>query len=354
MIASLKRAPSALAAEIDLSRDSVLGIMDFSYAPYSLGDTMTWLTNLQITAHLQGVPCVDIVIVATPERASSHLQQHTITTHNYVHALESVFPAFFCAPMVRTVRVYEASRPFSQRMLGAVAAREGAWPPLVSHFKKDLDYATHRLINAFFRDRKFIPLLRGPRGYRTEHHEFRRRFLSGREPIVVNIRRRTLSNDPTAMVSNVATLSRDSAGDAWDLFFATVEHRYPSVTFVVVGGFSEWERGLARRANVLVPRAIGYGLGLELALLLDGAPFMGTSSGFSAAATFSDTPYVITNFEHQSGPRVELEIGAERYPFATGSQWLSWDVETEESLLSQFERLRSAVLARSETADIKA
>ena len=107
--------------------DSVLGIMDYSYAPYSLGDTMTWLTNLQIIAHLHGAPCVDIIIVARPERASSRLQQHTITAHNYVHALESVFPAFFCAPMVRTVRIYEASRPVSQRMFGAVAAGEGAW-----------------------------------------------------------------------------------------------------------------------------------------------------------------------------------------------------------------------------------
>jgi hypothetical protein len=42
---------SVLATEIALSRESVLGILDFRYAPYALGDTFTWLTNLQIEAH---------------------------------------------------------------------------------------------------------------------------------------------------------------------------------------------------------------------------------------------------------------------------------------------------------------
>src|SRR6516164_8925929 len=124
--------------------------MDFGYAPYSLGDTMTWLTNLQITAHRHRCTKIDIVIVARPERPSSGLQRF-ITPHNYVQALETLFPAFLCAPMVRSIRVFERFRSFSQRIVGAIVARTHSWPSLVSPFREELDYSSHRQINKFSR-----------------------------------------------------------------------------------------------------------------------------------------------------------------------------------------------------------
>lgn len=321
----------ALTAEVDLSRDCVLGIMDFGYAPYALGDTMTWLTNLQIVAHLNNVSCVDIAIVARPERPSSRLQR-SINTYSYVQSLESLFPAFLCCPMLRSVHVYERFRTFAQRILGAAIARSATWPHLMSHFREELDYSTHRQINSFFATKNYIPVLGPPRGYDEEATQFRARFLTGRDPVIVNIRRRALSFDPAA-------LQRDSVATAWEEFFSEAERLFPTVIFVVAGGYSEWERDLVRRPNVVIPRAWGYGLGLELNLLLAGTPFMGTSSGFSAAATFSKVPYVITNFEHQSSAYVDLPIGTERYPFAKGSQRLNWQPETKEMLLSEFSRL---------------
>ena len=327
----------ALAAEMHLSRDCVLGIMDFGYAPYALGDTMTWLTNLQIVAHLKNVSSIDIAIVARPERPSSRLQR-SINAYSYVQAVESLFPAFLCCPMLRSIHVYEGYRNFAQRVLGAIIARSATWPHLVSHFREELDYSSHRQINSFFTTKNYIPVLGPPRGYDEEVARFRARFLTGRDPVVVNIRRRALSFDPAA-------LQRDSVATAWGEFFSEAERLFPTATFVVAGGYSEWERDLVRRPNVVIPRAWGYGLGFELSLLLSGTPFMGTSSGFSAAATFSKVPYVITNFEHQSSAYVDLPIGTERYPFATGSQSLNWEPETKEVLLSEFSRLWDEAIA---------
>ena len=324
----------ALSAEIDFSRNCVLGIMDFGYAPYSLGDTMTWLTNLQITAHRHRCTKIDIVIVARPERPSSGLQRF-ITPHNYVQALETLFPAFLCAPMVRSIRVFERFRSFSQRIVGAIVARTHSWPSLVSHFREELDYSSHRQINQFYRLRGFVPLLKPPRGYESDTEKFRREFLDGHEPVIVNIRRGALRSNPEA-------LQRDSDPTPWYRFFSAVERLFPSVVFVIVGGFSEWDRDLIRRQNIIIPRAWGYGLGVELSLLLGGVPFMGTSSGFSAAATFSTTPYVITNFESPASKNIGLPVGTKQYPFSTNNQWLTWEGETEESLLWYFERLRGA------------
>jgi hypothetical protein len=321
-----------LRAEAGFGDDAVLGIMDFGYGTYSLGDTMNWLTNLQIKAGLHGRPHLDMVLVARPEQPSSQLQP-TITAYNYVQALETLFPAFLCAPMTRSIRVYERFGSFSQRVLGALAARMPSWPHLVSHFRQELDFWSHRQINSFYQKRGFIPLLKPPRGYETDTEQFRRQYLNGRDPFVVNIRRAAYKNSPSA-------LQRDSATSPWESLFSTVERRHPSVVFVVVGGFAEWDRSLIRRRNIVIPRAVGHGLGVELSLLLGGVPFMGTASGFAAAATFSETPYVITNFEPQASKVIGLPIGTKQYPFATRDQHLTWEPETKEELLAHFERLR--------------
>jgi hypothetical protein len=324
-----------LAAEVELSRDSVLGIMDFRYAPYALGDTFTWLTNLQIIAHENNKQHIDIALITLPEMPSSRLQRQ-ITAHNYIQSVEGLFPAYLCCPKVRSIRIYEKYRSSAQRILGAMIARSAAWPGFGSHFRKELDYSTHQKINAFHAQHGWIPRLRAPLGFGRETAEFRAKYLAGRDAFVVNIRQRKLTHDPAA-------LHRDSASDVWRRFFAAAVRSHPSAVFVLVGGVSEWERATARLGNVLVPRMLGYGLGHELTLLLEGTPFIGSSSGFSAAATFSErTPYLIANFEHQASAYVGMPVGAERYPFAVGEQSLSWVPETDEILHSSFERLCAA------------
>jgi hypothetical protein len=333
----------SLAAEVELSRDSVLGIMDFRYAPYALGDTFTWLTNLQIVAHNSGRQHIDIVLITLPEMPSSRLQRQ-ITTYNYIQSVEGLFPAFLCCPKVRSIRVYEKFRSSAQRVLAAMIARSGTWPSLVSHFRKDLDYSTHRQINAFYKEHGWIPRLRPPAGFGAETKEFRAKHLAGRVPFVVNIRQRMLTADPAA-------LHRDSASAVWRRFFAAVERSHPSAVFLLAGGVSEWERPTARLSNVVIPRMHGYGLGHELTLLLEGTPFIGSSSGFSAAATFSEkTPYLITNFEHQASAYVGMPVGEARYPFAVGQQSLSWVPETDNILFSYFERVFNASRGMETTA----
>ena len=151
-------------------------------------------------------------------------------------------------------------------------------------------------------------------------------------PIIVNIRQSALTKNPAAV-------NRDSPADVWFRFFASAKKFWPKALFVLVGGFSEWERRFSRCQNVVIPRLFGLGLGHELTLLLEGNPFIGTSSGFSAAATFSDTPYVITNVEHRAAKFFGIPAGTQHYPFATTRQWLSWETETDALLASLFERL---------------
>jgi hypothetical protein len=319
---------SVLAAEIALSRKCALGILDFRYAPYSLGDIFTWLTNIQVQAH--GMP-IDLVLVSLPEKSTRRHQAHIIS-YNRVQVIEGLLPAYLTCPSVVSFRMFENKNKFSQRALGALLARATSWPTLMSHLRGLLDPSSHTQINAFYAKNKWLPRLQAPPGFRDETQRFRAAYLNERVPIVINIRQRALTHNPHA-------LFRDSSADAWYEFLMKAESRWPKAIFVLVGGFSEWERRFARLANVIIPRMLGLGLGHELTLLFEGAPFFGTSSGFSAAATFSNTPYTITNIEHQTDINWGIPVGTEQHPFALAHQWLNWQYETEPLLSDLFERL---------------
>jgi hypothetical protein len=320
-----------LATEIALSRKSVLGILDFRYAPYALGDTFTWLTNVQVKAHAHGGMPIDLVLITLPERPASPLQRN-ISSYNYAQVMEGLLPAFLTCPSVLSLRIFQSMNKMSQRLLGAVLARAASWPSLTSHFRGRLDYYSHTQINAFYAKNKWLPRLQAPSGFHNETQRFRATYLKGRVPIVVNIRQRALSHDPAAV-------SRDSAADAWHEFLSQAHTRWPKAAFILAGGFNEWERRFAHLPNVIIPRMFGFGLGHELTLLFEGAPFFGTSSGFSAAATFSNTPYAITHVEHRAAKFFGVPVGIERFPFALEHQWLSWERETEHLLSDLFDRL---------------
>ncbi len=305
--------------------------MDFRYAPYALGDTFTWLTNLQIFAERNSLSSIDMMLVTLPKRPSSGLQPH-ISRHNYVQVIDGLLPAFQCCNGIRSISIYEQNRNVMQRVLQAMLARTPSWPSVTAHLREQLDFFSHKQINAFFAERGWIPKLCAPPGFRHETDQFKQRFFQGRIPFVINIRQRSLTNDPQG-------LNRDSSSEAWFGFIERAEKRWPNALFILVGGYSEWERRFARLRNIIIPRTLGLHLGHELTMLLGGTPFIGTSSGFAAAATFSDTPYVITHFEHRSAEYVGIPVGTERYPFATAQQWLSWDPESEVLLSDLFDRM---------------
>jgi hypothetical protein len=89
-----------------------------------------------------------------------------------------------------------------------------------------------------------------------------------------------------------------------------------------------------------VPRVLGLGLGHELALVHRADLFMGTSSGFSAMATFCNIPYVITKIEHLFAHYADVRAGDRHYRFGHENQILYWETETRDVLLEFFEGVR--------------
>ena len=313
----------------------MIGIYDFSYGPYALGDALTWTMNLNIMAATAGCDAIDQYLVINPARPGSRYQPF-VNQHNYVNIIDNLFPAFLCSPMLRSLRLFFHPPAFSLLFLRGVVRRQPMWPSWFGHLNRRLDFISHRRINAYHRKHGRLPWLTAPRGYGTWADLFRKTHCDGRFVVAVNIRQGALSLTP-------ANLYRDSPLPEWHAFMRRTAARCPDALFLVLGGYTEWDREFFRLPNVLIPRAMGFGLGHELALLHRADLFMGSSSGFAAMATFCNKPYLITNVQHLFSRYIGVPVGARHYPFGNENQILNWERENQDVLLEQFEELHDRV-----------
>jgi hypothetical protein len=313
---------------------ALLGIFDFSYQHYALGDLLTSQVNLAIMAIEQGLSEIDIIVMVNPERPSAR-QQIFVTRTNYTVHLDNVMPVFACNPFLRSLQLVRDPQTFNFTIALHHRNQLPMWPDLRTHLKMRQDYPIdHRRINAFHARRGYLPQLCAPRGYESWARRFHATELGGRPLVVINPRQSALTETPTVIY-------RDAPLPVWHDFIDTIGATRPELLFVMVGGFQEWEHTLMYRHNVFIPRAWGLRLAHELALLKIADLFMGTSSGFATFATFADVPYAIVNVEHAFASSAEVRLHARRYPFAKWNQVLTWQRETTEELLSLFDEISS-------------
>jgi hypothetical protein len=311
-----------------------VGIYDFSYAPYALGDAFTWQVNVCVKAIDKGMDKVLQCLMVGPQRSYFPLQNF-ITIFNYRDYSNNLFPAFLCSPLLSSLKVFTNRAAFDLFFVEQKLRHQPMWPGVMGHIMEDLDYYSHKAINHFFKKYQYIPRLKAPKGYERSMDDFLKSRCEGRFLVSVNIRQRAFYAN-LGFEKSISSVRRDSPLREWYRFFEAVQRDYPDVLFLILGGYSEWEKELYRYENVLIPRAMGYQLAHELTLFHRSNLFMGTSSGFSALATFSETPYIITNFDHAASKYVDLPVGTERYSFALENQVLSWEKESTELLLDLF------------------
>ncbi|WP_029008351.1 hypothetical protein [Azospirillum halopraeferens] len=305
-----------------------VGILDFSYAPYALGDTITWQVNQLVLARENWIGAVDHLVMVDRYKPANKYQPH-ITSANYITHLNSLMPALYINPLLRTVRVFHDRDNFQFALMAGWRLGRPAWPSYDDHFRGALDFSTHRRIDEHYRAHGSIPRLGPPRGFgawagRTLADRFAGRFV-----VAVHIRNTLYTAHPNQFHRN-APLAE------WRAFLDRAQRERPDALFMLMGGYDEWDFALANRPNVWVPRREGLGLAHELALMMASDLFMGSSSGFSAMATFSTLPYVITHIEAGAANYIFLDVGTPRYHFGLPNQVLHWPAPDRNDLWSLF------------------
>jgi hypothetical protein len=312
--------------------EALLGIFDFSYQHYALGDLLTNQVNLAIMASEQGLRHVDIIVMVNPDRPSARFQTF-VTRTNYIAHLDNIMPVFACNPFLRSLQLIRDLETFNFTIALHHRNHKPMWPDLKTHLRMHQDFPIdHRRINAFHARHGRVPELVAPRGYEAWARRFHAAELGGRPLVIINPRQSSLTEVPTVTY-------RDASLPMWHAFIDAIAEKSPEVLFVMVGGFHEWEHRLLYRRNVFIPRAWGLRLAHELALLKIADLFMGTSSGFATFVTFTDVAYAIVNVEHSFARYAELQLDDRHYPFAKPNQVLTWHQETTEELLSLFNEL---------------
>lgn len=82
----------------------LLGVYDFSYAPYALGDALTWTMNLNIAAAEAGCDAIDQVLVIDPRKPGNRYQAF-VNRPSYTGVIDALLPAFLCSPKLRSLRL---------------------------------------------------------------------------------------------------------------------------------------------------------------------------------------------------------------------------------------------------------
>ena len=184
-----------------------------------------------------------------------------------------------------------------------------------------------------------IPLLAAPRGYADAASGFVSNYFPHKFRVVINVRQ-------SHFRPSRAHPERDSRFDTWAEFIRRTAKKYPDVVFIVTGQYSDVDRRFSRLPATVVPRSLGAGLGVELALLQDANLFMGTSSGFAQAALFGHPSYIVTNTEPRAAQYCGVPAGARHHPFGRPDQIVTWSLETADTLEEEFLNVISIKAAR--------
>ena len=314
------------------------GIYDFSYAPFALGDAITWQINVLIGACENQLD--NIVHCLGFDQGNTYFYgQQYITSKNCQEFFENIYPAFLCSPKLFDIRIITYKTDLYSLYL---VNHRYVFPDLKSHIFGNLNYYSHKRINNFFYKEGYIPRVSSPKGYQDSMDSFIKEYCRNRIIVAINVRQRKFFVNAFLETSD-EVFYRDSNLSAWYSFFKTVELEYPEILFLIMGGISEWERELFTFSNVIILRTMGYNLAHELTMFHKSDFFMGTSSGFSAVATFSTIPYIITNYDYKAAAYAEIGLGSEKFPFALNNQFISWGVETRDSLMKSFLKLHSTL-----------
>src|SRR5689334_5902353 len=241
--------------------DTLIGIYDFRYCPYALGDSLTWQAQVAVAARRAGRSRVEHVLVADPAAPACWMQPH-IDAGNHAAMLAGVLPAFLCGPDLAALRVFRDRDALNLFLAGRAARGARFHPTLRLHLDSRVGPKNRvhngfplelSAINEFHARHGRIPHLRAPLGYRAFAERYRRRRLGGRAAVAIHVRQSARSAAPSA-------LHRDSPAGEWREFLERAQRRHPGVVFILLGGAREWPRPFLRLANVRIPRTQGLGL----------------------------------------------------------------------------------------------
>lgn len=386
------------------SNNHLIGIYDFEFFPYALGDVLTWNVRAAMRCDELNIHALDVYICIDEKNPASIYQRGLINQDNFELFFNELYSAFGTNPKLRNLYIFRQRDSLLAKLeevkdehnleiiedyltilqkngtegrfskfLATISKKTRVSPVVHKILKRFIPVSlkatfydkfsqetilnnyfikyiySHENINAFFTQRGYIPFLTSALGCKPDIEELIARRFKGKKLVPFHLRLRQLDIG----YGGAHTYGRDSDFLEWYDFLKKASIKYPEVQFVALGRLQEKPLAILRLPNVVSLRIYGLSLGHELCLMLKSDLFIGSSSGFAAFANFSTIPYFITRMNEGACKAYGIPFGAEKLPFANEQQLLIYKEESSTLLLSLLEKGLSLTASSEVVSSIK-
>jgi hypothetical protein len=321
--------PSIAAGE-SARHQRLLLIYDFSSQSFSLGDILIFQEAALVLRTDLGLEKIDVALVydpaapVVPDPAFAHIEAEDFLFH-----LAAILPAAQVNPHLGSLLLFDSHRRLEAYIADNIDFYR-VWPSLRQYAAKEylFYYCFNELFRGHFARHGRLPAMQS----RPAALDWANRFLAGHagDAVAVTVQLRR----------NPANPKRNSNYDAWLAFFQQCAGRY-AAKFIVICHHAEVDARLREHPNVIVAKDYGTALEQDLALLEAGALHMGAASGPGTIVQFNRKPYCMFNWDLNVDSIHGLIREDHRYRFEFSTPWQNWlfEGETEQLLMSEFQRL---------------
>ena len=317
------------------SKKHILGIYDLKTLPWSAGDPLLFIEKLNTLKIIHNADMIDVCIIYDKENPTGIRKDSKIKMNNAQDYMMDFLPLFNTCPYLGSVFQFNSRKEFNDFLKNNIHKYD-IFPSLRQYLDESYNFVGQGIVilkelENFYKKYGYIPYLRIGERYRYWANSFYLHYLPRNTvPIVLSLRQ------PLSTVKSV----RNADPKVWLAFIDKCKVVYDDIVFVVVGTREEIFQGLRERSNVIIARDYGTSIIENLALIKSSYCYLGTASGPTTIALFSDLPYLI--FQMPEIEKYGLGEG-NSFSFSTDRQKIfSSDISaTVELIFSEFKELIS-------------
>lgn len=267
------------------SKKRILGIWDYRYLPWSIGDPLVFIEMLSILKIKYAAEAVDICIVYDPNNPNGIRKVERYTEVSVQEYMLEFLPIFSTSPYLGSIFQFNSINEFLRFLKNNIQDYE-LFPPLSVYLagKYNYRYDTDHLkdIEDFYKTYNYIPFLKvGDKALSWAKNFYKSNIPEDKVAIALTLRG-ALDGSP-----------RNANKEAWLKFINECSKSFSEVFFVVLGSREEVFEELRKCKNVLLSKDFGFSIQEDLALIRSSLMYMGTESGINNIARLSDLPYLI-------------------------------------------------------------
>lgn len=289
----------------------ILGIWDYSCMPIAIGDLLLFVQALSVVKLQYNAEAVDIAIIYDKDRPCK-TRLSNLNNENAQDYFIEFLPLFSTSPYLGSIFQFNDRNEFND-FFNKNVARYITYPSLNRYLGETFnygkgDYEIKVLLDDFYKNNKHMPKLRiGERDMMWAYDFFMKNLPANKVPVVLSLK------------NTFHSQHRNADPAIWLPFIKRCEHEYPEVMFIQIGLRGEEFCAIRKCKNVIIAKDFCSSLLEDFALMRASVLYLGTTSGVTKVAEYSDLPFLIFRMEAHIMKRLRLRNG-EGHVFSTKQQ----------------------------------